>query len=70
MADVRMTRRIAVDVEPSRETEPKNEFVADDDDDDEDEMTSGILAKRRAMRSGSVWLVMSLYCELESMEFF
>ena len=58
MADVRMTTRIVVDVEPIRETEPKNEFVADDEE--EDEMTSGILAQRRAMRSGSVWLVMFL----------
>lgn len=42
MADVRVTTRNVVDVEPSRETKPKNEFVADDDE--EDEMTSGILA--------------------------
>lgn len=41
MTDVRMATRIVVDVDP-KETEPKNEFVADDDE--EDEMTSGILA--------------------------
>ena len=56
MADVRMTTRIVVDVEPSRETEPaKNEFVADDGD-----VTSGILAQRRPTRTGRVWFVMML----------
>ena len=55
-----MATRIVVDVEPIREAEPKNELIVADDDEEEDEMTSGILAQRRAMRSGSVWLVMLL----------